>query len=120
MATSRPDKTRQDRDAALAKIAGWPAPYAERGVRMHDAITAAVPDAKPRIWYGAPGYARSRSAPVLVFFRCDDGVMSFGLTEKATIEQEAATALRPSAWFVDDLDDATLEKIADVARTAFR
>lgn len=119
MSTSRTDKTQQDLDAALAKIAGWPEPYARLGTRLHEAITTAVPGVKPRVWYGAPGYALGRSQPVRVFFRCDDGVMSFGLTEKATIEREPSTTLRPSAWFVDDLDDATVEKLVGVVRTAF-
>ena len=82
MSTNKPDRSKQDLDAVLEKIAGWPAPYAEIGARLHETITTAGPGVKPRIWYGAPGYARSRSAPVLIFFRCDDGVMSLGLSPK--------------------------------------
>ncbi|MDO9410473.1 hypothetical protein [Patulibacter sp.] len=119
MSTSKPDKSKQDLDAVLEKIAGWPAPYAEIGARLHETITTAGPRMKPRIWYGAPGYARSRSTPVLIFFRCDDGVMSLGLSAKGAVDREPSTTLRPAAWFLDELDDATVDRIADLVRTAF-
>lgn len=66
-----------------------------------------------------PGYATGRSAPVLVFFRLDGEVMSLGLSEKATVDREPESTLRPSAWFLDEVDDATLEKVAGLVRTAF-
>lgn len=113
------DKTEQDLQAVLDKIAGWPAPYQAFGSRMHEAILAAGPKLKARIWYGMPGYATGRSTPVVAFFRLDDGVMTFGLTEKATTERDPGTTLRPCAWYLDDLDDATLEKIAGLVRVAF-
>jgi len=113
------DKTEQDLQAVLDKIAGWPAPYREFGTRMHEAILTAGPKLKARIWYGMPGYATGRSTPVVAFFRLDDGVMTFGLTEKATTERDPSTTLRPCAWYLDDLDDATLKKIAELVRVAF-
>lgn len=112
-------KDQKDQQAVLKKIAGWPEPYASIGAQLHETILSAGPKVKPRIWYGMPGYARGRSTPVLVFFRLDDGVMSFGISEKATVEREPDTLLKPSAWFLDDMDDATLAKISDLVRTAF-
>lgn len=113
-------KAAKDLQAVLDKIAAMPEPYATIGAQLHDAILSAGPKLKPRIWYGMPGYAAGRSAPVLVFFRVDDGVMSLGLSEKATVERAPGTTLRPSAWFLDEIDDATLAKVADLVRTAFR
>ena len=76
-----------------------------------------MPDLKPRLWYGMPGYAKD--GPVLVFFRVDD-YMTFGLTEKAnfTIEDGATNQLMACAWFFTELDDATEAKIADIVRVA--
>lgn len=41
-----------------------------------------------------------------------------GWPEKATVDRERESTLRPSAWFVDEVDDATLEKVAGWVRTA--
>ena len=119
MSLTTTDKAGKDQQAVLEKIAGWPEPYAGIGTQLHEAIMAAGPKLKPRIWYGAPGYAAGRSAPVLVFFRLDDGVMSLGLSEKATVHREPGSTLRPSAWYLDEIDDATLDKVANLVRTAF-
>lgn len=119
MSTTRTDKSAKDLQAVLEKIDAWPEPYARIGRRLHETILAAGPKLKPRIWYGAPGYATARSTPVLMFFRVDDGVMTLGLSEKARVERETGSTLRPCAWYLDDLDEATLTKIAGLVRTAF-
>jgi hypothetical protein len=118
MPTKKSDKTAQDLEAVKEKIADFPDPYAKIGTRLHETIINAGPKLKPRLWYGMPGYATGRSTPVLIFFRCDDGVFTFGLSEKATVESEPDSTLRPCAWFLDEIDDATLNKIADLVRTA--
>lgn len=118
MSMLKTDKSAKDLQAVLDKIASMPEPYATIGAKLHETILNAGPKLKPRIWYGMPGYATGRSAPVLVFFRVDDGVMSLGLSEKAKVERESGNTLRPSAWFLDEIDDATLAKVADLVRTA--
>ncbi|GGH40482.1 DUF1801 domain-containing protein [Microbacterium album] len=119
MSLTKTDKTAKDAQAVLDKIAGWPEPYATIGARLHETILDAGPKLKPRIWYGMPGYATARSAPVLVFLRLDDGVMSLGLSEKAKVEREPDTTLRPCAWFLEEIDEATLAKVGELVRTAF-
>ena len=119
MSLTKTDKPTKDLQTVLDKIAGWPEPYAAIGTQLHETIMAAGPKLKPRIWYGAPGYATGRSAPVLVFFRVDDGVMSLGLSEKARVDREPGSMLRPSAWFLEEIDDATLIKVAGLVRMAF-
>ncbi len=119
MALTKTDKPAKDLQAVLDKIEAMPEPYATIGARLHETIMSAGPKLKPRIWYGMPGYATGRSAPVLVFFRLDDGVMTLGLSEKATVEREAGSTLRPSAWYLDEIDDATLAKVANLVRVAF-
>lgn len=119
MSLMNTDKSTKDLKSVQDKIAGWPEPYTTIGARLHEAILAAGPKLKPRLWYGMPGYATGRSTPVLVFFRLDDGVMSLGLSEKAKVDQEPDSTLRPSAWFLDGIDDATLAKVSALVRTAF-
>ncbi len=103
----------------LDKIAGMNEPA--RGVmrRMHDVIVAAAPELKPRIWYGMPGYAKSASSPVLVFFRNDD-LMSLGVTEKATLRPAGGEdgLLIPAAWYFEGLDDVTERRVAEIVRAA--
>lgn len=119
MSTTKMDKATKDLHEVLGKIAEFPEPFAQIAAQLHETIVSAGPKLKPRLWYGMPGYATGRSAPVLVFFRVDDGVISLGLSEKATIELEPGSTLRPSAWFLDGVDSATLSKIAERVRTAF-
>lgn len=103
----------------LDKIAGMDEPG--RGVmqRMHDVIAAAAPELKPRIWYGMPGYARSASSPVLVFFRNDE-LMSLGVSEKATLKPAGGKdgLLIPAAWYFESLDDVTERRVVEIVRAA--
>jgi hypothetical protein len=105
--------------AVLEKIAGME-PLQEIAARVHEVIMGAVPELQPRLWYGMPGYALAKSKPVICFFRVDDGLMSFGLTEKANLTRpaDATDQLIESAWFLRDLDEATEARIADIVRTA--
>lgn len=119
MPTAKHDNVQADLEAVRAKIASWPEPFAAIGAQLHETIIAAGPKVTPRIWYGMPGYALSRTTPVRVFFRLDDGVMSLGLSEKATVMRESDSTLRPCAWFIDEMDDRTLTKVAELVRTAF-
>lgn len=102
----------------LDKIATWDEPFAEMGRRLHEVITGAAPELKPRLWFGMPGYARAKSSPVLCFFNAETH-MSFGLTEKANLAPtEGADQLIDSAWFVTGLDANTEARIADIVRRA--
>lgn len=114
--TTKDDKNLKQ---VLDKIAGMDEP--ERGVmrRMHDVIVAAAPELKPRIWYGMPGYAKSASSPVLVFFRNDD-LMCLGVSEKAALKPAGGKdgLLVPAAWYFDGLDDVTARWVAEIVRAA--
>ncbi|WP_286150683.1 DUF1801 domain-containing protein [Mycobacterium sp. D16R24] len=103
----------------LDKIAGMNESARSVMRRMHDVIVAAAPELKPRIWYGMPGYAKSASSPVLVFFRNDD-LMSLGVTEKATLRPAGGEdgLLIPAAWYFEGLDDVTERRVAEIVRAA--
>ncbi|TDZ79114.1 hypothetical protein DE4585_02849 [Mycobacteroides salmoniphilum] len=103
----------------LDKIAGMNEPARSVMRRMHDVIVAAAPELKPRIWYGMPGYAKSASSPVLVFFRNDD-LMSLGVSEKATLKPAGGEdgLLIPAAWYFEGLNDVTERRVAEIVRAA--
>lgn len=103
----------------LGKIAGMNEPERSVMQRMHDVITEAAPELKPRIWYGMPGYALHSSSPVLVFFRNDER-MTLGLSEKANLKPAGGNdgQLIPAAWYFEELDDVTEQRIAEIVRAA--
>jgi hypothetical protein len=105
--------------AVLESIARMPEPFRAMGERLHALILRANPSLVPRTWYGMPGYAMSKSSPILCFFRADD-YMTFGLTEKANLAREegAQHQLLASAWFLAGLDDATEAELSDIIRKA--
>lgn len=115
-------ETAADEQAVRDKIAQLPA-YRDLALRVHEIVMAAAPDLKPRLWYGMPGYAKAKSGPVICFFRVDaDDYLSFGLSEKANhdLDEGAPDRLRPAAWFLTELDDATEARLAEIVTRAVR
>jgi hypothetical protein len=109
-----------DDDAVRDKIAALPA-FNDLAARLHEVILAAAPDLQPRLWYGMPGYALAKKAPVLCFFRVDDDrYVTFGLSEHAHHEPEqgAGHRLMGSAWFLTELDEATEARVAQIVQRA--
>ncbi|WP_344681311.1 MULTISPECIES: DUF1801 domain-containing protein [Actinomycetes] len=113
------DRTAKNHEKVVSKIAAMDEPRRTVMRRLHDLILEAAPDLKPRIWYGMPGYAKSASSPVLVFIRNDE-LISLGVSEKAgpVPAGEGEGRLLPSAWFVDELDDVTERRVAEIVRAA--
>lgn len=108
--------------AVTDKIAQLPA-FRDVAARLHDVIMSAAPDLTPRLWYGMPGYAKTKSSPVLCFFRVDDDdYVSFGLTEKANLQPDADAPhkLIGAAWFLTELDPPTEARIAEIVTSAVR
>jgi hypothetical protein len=91
-------------------------PLAER---MHTLILEAVPTLQPRLWYGMPGYAKTKDSAVILFFR-EDKYMTFGLTEAVSLypQQSSSTQLMPCAWYFTKLDTATEQAIEDIVQKA--
>jgi len=109
-----------DEAAVLIKIDEMKEPYRTIAKRLHEIIMKAAPELKPRVWYGMPGYAKSKSTPVLCFFRADEKYMTLGLTEKVnfTLDEGAPHKLMECAWFFTELDSATEDKISEIVRKA--
>lgn len=114
------DKKKDGEAAVKDKIAELPA-YQDVAGRLHELIMEAAPELKPRLWYGMPGYAKTKSSPVICFFRVDaDDYLSFGLSEKAHLEPDpdAGHLLMGSAWFLTELDGPTEKRIIEIVRNA--
>lgn len=121
MATNRRNMSSAEmKDEVLAKIAQFSEQNRPLAERMHQLIMEAAPTLYPRLWYGMPGYAKTKDSAVLVFFREDEKYMTFGFTESINISPkvDATDLLMPCAWFFTKLDDATESKIIDIVRDA--
>ena len=120
MTTDRRSKTSDEmRDEVLAKLAQFSEPNKAIALRMHELFIEADPTLQPRLWYGMPGYAKTKDSAVLCFFR-EDEYMTFGLTEHANFSTKSDTTdlLLPSAWFFKELNDATERRIIEIVRDA--
>lgn len=107
------------KDEVLAKIAQFSEPNRPLAEKIHKLIMDAEPSLHPRLWYGMPGYAKTKDSAVLCFFREDEKYMTFGYTEKVNVKPaaDATDKLIPCAWFFTELDATTEESIARIARS---
>lgn len=87
--------------------------------RLHEIIMQAEPSLCPRLWYGMPGYAKTKDSAVLVYFR-KDRYMTFGITESVdlAVPDDATDKLVPYGWQFDTLDDTTQQRIGEIVRRA--
>lgn len=112
MPTNRRTVTSEDQiNEVLAKIKQYQSKDFPEAGRIHELIMEANPSLCPRLWYGMPGYAKTKDSAVLCFFR-KDTLISFGITEYANIDSEAS--ITPSAWYLPTLDDQAEAKIREV------
>lgn len=114
----KPAKSADANAEVLEKIGAWPERHRPVGERLHEVVLEAAPKLKPKLFYGMPGYATS--GPVLIFFRVDGDLFTFGITEKSHLTREpgAAHQLMPSSWFFTELDAPTEERIAEIVKDA--
>lgn len=119
MSKTRRNITSEDlKEEVLAKITQ----YTEKGFveapRIHELITQANPELQPRLWYGMPGYAKSKDSAVLCFFR-KDAFITFGITESVDIEalakEDSATVVQ-SSYFIVELDSEAEKLITDTVK----
>lgn len=105
----------------LEKIASMAEPRRSIMQRMHQLISDAAPELKPRIWYGMPGYAFHASSPILVFIRNDE-LMTLGISEKASLRPAGGHdgMLMPAAWYFEELDAAAEQRVAEIVQAAIQ
>lgn len=87
--------------------------------RLHDIIMQAEPSLCPRLWYGMPGYAKTKDSAVLVYFS-KWRYITFGMSESVdlVVPEGATDNLVPYGWQFDTLDEATEKRIAEIVRSA--
>lgn len=120
MTADRRNKTSEEMKAEVeAKIAQFSDSNKAIAKQVHQLIIEAAPTLHPRLWYGMPGYAKTKDSAVLCFFREDDKYMTFGFTESVDIEPkaDAASKLMPCAWFFTEMDSDTEKHITDIVRS---
>lgn len=118
MATNRRNMNGAELQAeVLDKIAQFSEQNRPLAERLHQLIMDADPTLSPRLWYGMPGYAKTKDSAVLCFFR-EDKYMTFGLTEfvEFKLDEGSPDKLMPCAWFFTELDKPTEQKISDIVR----
>ncbi len=114
MTANRRNVTSEDlKNEVLAKIKQYEDKDFPEASRIHDLIMQANSNLCPRLWYGMPGYARTKDSAVLCFFR-KDTFISFGVTESVDIQSLGSGAIVPSAWYIVDLTKDAEQKISDI------
>lgn len=119
MSTNRRKVSSEDlKNEVISKIKEYSSKDFPEASRIHKLIMEANPSLAPRLWYGMPGYAKTKDSAVLCFFR-KDILISFGITESANIAEVSATAsMTPSAWYITELNQDAETKIIEVVRQA--
>jgi hypothetical protein len=109
-------------EEVLEKIAQFSDKNKSTATRLHALIMETAPSLHARLWYGMPGYAKTKDSALLVFFREDDAYMTFGFTESVSIDinENGETPLTPCAWFFTELDESAEQKIAGAIRSVVR
>lgn len=115
MVTDRRSVTSEDlNQQVLAKIKQYEDTGFPEAGEIHKLIMTANPSLSPRLWYGMPGYAKTKDSAVLCFFR-KDTLISFGISESANIDQlgegKSTTA---SAWYITTLDQDAQDVITRI------
>lgn len=116
MTTNRRNMTSAEiQEEVLDKLTQFSEARRPLAERIHQVIMEADSTLHPRLWYGMPGYAKTKDSAVLVFFREDEKYMTFGFTENVDVDASSPT---PCAWFFTDLDDAAEKQIAEIVKSA--
>ncbi|XPP26666.1 MAG: DUF1801 domain-containing protein [Leucobacter sp.] len=118
MTPKQAEKAAAEAAKLVEKIESWPEPFRGIGLRVHEVISSNAPELRAKIWYGMPGY--NLGGPTLLFFRYDADYFTLGLSEHVQLEVEegAGDRLMPCAWYLTSLDEATEQRIAQIARIA--
>ena len=101
-------------DDVLAKIQTYKDDFRPLAEEIHRIIISVNENVYPRLWYGMPGYAKTKTGPVVMYFR-KDKYITFGKTESADISFNSKSNPEPVAWFVKKLNNESRKMIKDIA-----
>jgi uncharacterized protein YdhG (YjbR/CyaY superfamily) len=103
----------------LTKIAEMPEPDRTMATRLHEIITASVPDLWPKTWYGMPAYARD--GKVVCFFQSaskfNTRYATLGFNDAANLDEGA---MWPVAFALKELTAAEETKISALVKKAVK
>lgn len=119
MPTDRRKVTSEDlKNEVLSKIKQYEDKGFPEAGKIHALIMEANPELCPRLWYGMPGYAKTKDSAVLCFFN-KDTLIYFGVTEFANIEALSdSKSVVACSWYVTELDSEAEAKIREVVAEA--
>lgn len=118
MSSNRRIVTSEDqKQAVLEKIKQYEAKGFPEAGELHALIMQTDPSLCPRLWYGMPGYAKSKDSAVLFFFR-KDKYITFGTTESIHITDNPDFI--PYAFFAMNFGDEVQEKLIDTVKRAMK
>lgn len=104
-------------DDVLGRIAKYPEDFRPIAEKLHEVIMNSGGTLYPRLWYGMPGYAKTKNGPVLVYFR-KDKYITFGQTESAHLKFDKIDQSVEVAWFFTKINDQAIAKIIRVVKSA--
>ncbi|WP_374006867.1 DUF1801 domain-containing protein [Leifsonia sp. LS-T14] len=112
------DRAAADAAAQREKIASMPEPDRTTAQRVHEIVTAAVPELEPKLYYGQPGWGRN--GKVVVFYRSglQDKLRygTLGFSTDAALDDPGG--LWPTAYAIDHLDSPGEAAIAALVKRA--
>lgn len=107
----------QGEEALLAAIAKMPEPDRAIGKRLHELVTATVPDLFPKTWYGMPAYTKDDK--VVCFFQSADKFKSryatLGFNDTANLDQGD---MWPTSFALRKMTPAVEEKVVRLVKKA--
>jgi len=103
-------------DDTLKKIAGYPDDFRLVAEKMHETIMGTGVKLYPRLWYGMPGYAKTPTGPVLIYFR-KDKYITFGKSQLARLDFDKDTHAATTAWAFTQINEASLAKITSIVQS---
>ena len=113
---SRAKREDGERDV-LDKIAELPEPDRSMAQRVHELVTASVPELEPRTWYGMPAYALA--GKTLCFFQAASKFKvryaTFGFQPDAALDDGD---MWPTSFALIELTPDTEARLAELVRRA--
>lgn len=106
-------------DDVLAKIQTYNDDFRSDAEEIHTIILGVNEHIYPRLWYGMPGYAKTKTGPVVMYFR-KDKYITFGKTESADITFDSSGSPVPVAWFTEQLNNESKKMIKSVASSVLK
>ncbi|WP_314149665.1 DUF1801 domain-containing protein [uncultured Leifsonia sp.] len=102
--------------AALANLAGAPAPYREIAERLHAIIRETAPALEPVVRWGLPFYVRDGKD--VCYIKTGADFLAFGFGEDVNPAYREGASMHPIVWNITALDPETEATLRELIRKA--